>query len=330
MIEGSDTINYNTLINRTGDRFRQSRELKTRLKQLVPGGGHACAKDDDQYPQLAPGLMPRGNGAQAVVPESGCYLSLHGIRKEYPGSGGQSTPVLSSIDFEMQTGEFVAFVGASGAGKTTLLKIIAGLLEPTAGRVQLQGRTIAGPPPEMVYLSQQYSKSLLPWRTVLKNVEFPLEHRAGISRAERRERAQEALRGVGLADAANRYPWQLSGGMQQRVTIARALAARPSVLLLDEAFSSVDALTRMELQDLVLDTWQRYALTIVLITHDIDEATYLSDRVAVLSGSPARIVETLATGLSRPRAQIATRADPRFLELRNHLYELVCRPAEGL
>jgi NitT/TauT family transport system ATP-binding protein len=266
-----------------------------------------------------------------VVPESGGYLSLHGVRKEYPGSGGQSTPVLSSIDFEIQAGEFVAFVGASGAGKTTLLKIIAGLLEPTAGRVQLQGRTIAGPPREMVYLSQQYSKSLLPWRTVIKNVEFPLEHRAEIPRAERRERAQEALRGVGLAEAANRYPWQLSGGMQQRVTIARALAARPSVLLLDEAFSSVDALTRMELQDLVLDTWQRHALTILLVTHDIDEAIYLSDRVAVLSSrSPSRIVETLATGLSRPRAQIATRADPRFLELRNHLYELVCRPRETL
>jgi NitT/TauT family transport system ATP-binding protein len=272
-----------------------------------------------------------GRAAQAVVPESGGYLSVHGVRKEYRGSGGQPTPVLSSIDFEVQAGEFVAFVGASGAGKTTLLKIIAGLLEPTAGRVQLQGRTITCPPREMVYLSQQYSKSLLPWRTVIKNVEFPLEHRAGISRAERRERAQEALRGVGLAEAANRYPWQLSGGMQQRVTIARALAARPSVLLLDEAFSSVDALTRMELQDLVLDTWQRHALTILLVTHDIDEAIYLSDRVAVLSRcSPSRIVETLATRLSRPRAQIATRADPRFLELRNHLYELVCRPGEAL
>jgi NitT/TauT family transport system ATP-binding protein len=271
----------------------------------------------------------RPHPAQAVGPGSARYLSLHGVRKDYPGIGGQPAPVLSSIDFEIRAGEFVAFVGASGAGKTTLLKIIAGLLEPTAGCVQLQGRTLVGPPREMVYLSQQYSKSLLPWRTVIRNVEFPLEHRSGISRAERRERAQAALHAVGLAQEANRHPWQLSGGMQQRVTIARALAARPSVLLLDEAFSSVDALTRMELQDLVLDTWQRHALTILLVTHDIDEAIYLSDRVAVLSRPPARMVETLATGLSRPRAQIATRADPRFLELRNHLYELVCRPAEA-
>jgi NitT/TauT family transport system ATP-binding protein len=163
---------------------------------------------------------------------------------------------------------------------------------------------------------------------VSKNVEFPLEHRREIPRAECRERALEALRNVGLAAVADRFPWQLSGGMQQRVTIARALAARPSVLLLDEAFSSVDALTRMELQDLVLDTWQRHALTIVLVTHDIDEAIYLSDRVAVMAETPARIVETLATGLPRPRTQIATRAHARFLELRHHLYERVCAAVE--
>jgi NitT/TauT family transport system ATP-binding protein len=253
------------------------------------------------------------------------FLSLRGLGKAYPGTGGHAVPVLAPLSFDVAQGEFVAIVGPSGTGKTTLLKIIAGLLESSTGTVQLGGRTVAGPPPEMVYLSQQYGKSLLPWRTVLKNVEFPLEHRGEISRAERTNRALEALRGVGLGEVPHRYPWQLSGGMQQRVTIARALAARPSVLLLDEAFSSVDALTRMELQDLMLDTWQRHALTIVLVTHDIDEAIYLSDRVAVMSHPPARIVETLVTGLPRPRSQIATRAEPRFLELRNHLYERVRR-----
>ena len=254
------------------------------------------------------------------------FLSLHDVRKVYPGGEGRTVQVLAPISFEVGKGEFVAIVGPSGTGKTTLLKIIAGLVEPTGGTVHLDGRLVTGPPPEMVYLSQQYGKSLLPWRTVQKNVEFPLEHRGEVSRAERTERALEALRSVGLSQVPHRYPWQLSGGMQQRVTIARALAARPSVLLLDEAFSSVDALTRMELQDLMLDTWRRHALTVVLVTHDIDEAIYLSDRVAVMSHPPARIVETLSTGLPRPRAQIATRAEPRFLELRNRLYERVRQP----
>ena len=254
------------------------------------------------------------------------FLTLIGVRKDYTSRSGQTTRVLSPIQLQIHKGEFLSIVGPSGTGKTTLLKIMAGLVAPSAGQVRLLGRSIDAPPPEMVYLSQQYGKSLLPWRTVVKNVEFALEHRAQVNRAQRRERAMEALANVGLAGVCDRYPWQLSGGMQQRVTIARALAARPSVLLLDEAFSSVDALTRMELQDLILDTWRRHALTVVLVTHDIDEAIYLSDRVAVMSHPPASIVEIISTGLARPRAQIETRADPRFLELRYRLYEFVRRP----
>ena len=276
---------------------------------------------------------PTSDARDAVAPPAGgaClsagFLAIQGVRKDYASGNGAPTRVLAPIDLEIHAGEFVSIVGPSGTGKTTLLKIVAGLIEPSAGAVRLQGRAITAPPPEMVYLSQQYSKSLLPWRTVLKNVEFPLEHRRDVTRAERHERALEVLAGVGLSSVADRYPWQLSGGMQQRVTIARALAARPSVLLLDEAFSSVDALTRMELQDLILQTWQEHALTVLLVTHDIDEAIYLSDRVAAMSHPPASIVELLSTGLSRPREQIGTRADARFLELRNHLYELVRRPA---
>jgi len=268
-----------------------------------------------------------GNAPPATA--AGSFLSLRNLGKTYPGTGGHAVPVLAPLSFDVAQGEFVAVVGPSGSGKTTLLKIIAGLIEPSTGTVQLGGRKLSGPPPEMVYLSQQYGKSLLPWRTVLKNVEFPLEHRREISRAERTERALEALRGVGLGDVPHRYPWQLSGGMQQRVTIARALAARPSVLLLDEAFSSVDALTRMELQDLMLDTWQRHALTIVLVTHDIDEAIYLSDRIFVLSEAPARITQTLATNLPRPRNQLSTRALARFMDLRGRLYEQVRRRVPG-
>ena len=264
-------------------------------------------------------------GREAAA-KTDALLSLQGIGKTYPDGAGQMNRVLAQVGFDVHAGEFVAIVGASGSGKTTLLKIMAGLVDPSEGRVRLGGRVVDGPPREMVYLSQQYSKSLLPWRTVMKNVQFPLEHRPEVDRRERRARALTALTSVGLGAVGNRYPWQLSGGMQQRVTLARALTARPSVLLLDEAFASVDALPRMELQDLVLGTWQQHALTIVLVTHDIDEAIYLSDRVALLAGSPARIVETLATGLPRPRAQIATRADGQFLELRDHLYGLVCAP----
>jgi NitT/TauT family transport system ATP-binding protein len=263
---------------------------------------------------------------RADVAESTSLLTLRGICKDYVDGNGAIAHVLAPIDLDIHRGEFLAIVGPSGTGKTTLLKIVAGLLEPSGGRVALQGRAVTGPPAEMVYLSQQYGKSLLPWRTVLRNVEFPLEHRANVSRTERRERARTALADVGLAGVEERFPWQLSGGMQQRVTIARALVARPSVLLLDEAFSSVDALTRMELQDLILATWCEHALTIVLVTHDIDVAIYLADRVAVMSHPPARIVELLPTDLPRPREQIATRANAHFLQLRTRLYECVRRP----
>jgi NitT/TauT family transport system ATP-binding protein len=184
----------------------------------------------------------------------------------------------------------------------------------------LNGRPIDGPPTEIVYIAQQYNKSLFPWRTVQENAEFPLEHRRDVSRVERAARAKESLTRVGLADVADRYPWQLSGGMQQRVAIARALVARPTVLLLDEPFSSVDALTRMDLQDLMLAAWHEHALTVVLVTHDVEEAVYLSDRLAVMTGQPARIGEMLEIDLPRPRDQLTTRDTPRFLELRHYLY----------
>ena len=277
-------------------------------------------------PEQSPSATPLRVGSSGPS----AFLALKAISKDYIANNGSVNKVLAPIDLDIHHGEFLSIVGPSGTGKTTLLKIIAGLIVPTAGRVSLQGRAVTVPPPEMVYLSQQYGKSLLPWRTVLKNVEFPLEHRADVTRNERRARALRALDDVGLALVGDSYPWQLSGGMQQRVTIARALAARPSVLLLDEAFSSVDALTRMELQDLILNTWREHALTVVLVTHDIDEAIYLSDRIAVMSHPPATIVELISTGLARPRAQIATHADSRFLELRNHLYERVRRrPGAG-
>ena len=178
------------------------------------------------------------------------FLSLQDVRKEFIVDRQRAVAALDQVTIDVREHEFLGIVGPSGCGKTTLLRIIAGLIPATRGDVLLRGRRVAAPPAEIVYIAQQYSKSLFPWRSVLGNAEFPLEHHREVTRAERTARAKEALARVGLPDVTDRYPWQLSGGMQQRVAIARALVARPTVLLLDEPFSSVDALTRMELQDL--------------------------------------------------------------------------------
>lgn len=249
-------------------------------------------------------------------------LSIEGMGKKFVVERNRVISVLDGIMLDVQPGEFVSIIGSSGCGKTTLLKVVGGLLRPTTGRVLFEDCVIERPPLNAVYLSQLYNKSLFPWRTVVQNVEFALESR-NITRRERTVRARESLFGVGLGDVLDRYPWQLSGGMQQRVAIARALVARPRLLLMDEPFSSVDAMTRLDLQDLTLRAWQEFQLTIILVTHDIEEAIYLSDRVAVLADRPARIVETLSVDLARPRDQLATRESPLFIDVRHHLYERV-------
>ncbi len=186
-------------------------------------------------------------------------------------------------------------------------------------KVLLDGKSIHAPPPGVIYLFQQYAKSLFAWRTVIDNVMFPLENLPRAMRPELRRRCQDYLHQVGLKGFEDKYPWQLSGGMQQRVAIARALAANPKVLLLDEPFSAVDALTRMELQSLVLELWEREKFTAVLVTHDVEEAVFLADRVAVLSASPTALNEIIDVRLPRPRDQLSTREEPRFLKLRHHL-----------
>jgi NitT/TauT family transport system ATP-binding protein len=190
------------------------------------------------------------------------------------------------------------------------------------------GRAVTAPPPDMVYLFQQYTKSLFPWRRVKDNVAFPLEHRPGIGRREIAARCRRYLAMVGLEGFEDHYPWQLSGGMQQRVAIARALAAEPRVLLMDEPFSAVDALTRLELQTLVLDIWQRQKLTVLLVTHDVDEAVFMADRVAVLTRRPSTIATVVDTGLPRPRHAIQSRELPRFLSLRHMLIDMLLKPGE--
>lgn len=247
-------------------------------------------------------------------------LSLRNVRKVF-GDADDKDCILAfdDISLDVAPSEFVAIVGPSGCGKSTLLRIAAGLMPPSAGEVRLDGRLIDAPPPRVVYLFQQYAKSLFSWRTVLQNVMFPLESAPRSERAQLRARCAEYLQQVGLAGFESKYPWQLSGGMQQRVAIARALAAEPRVLLLDEPFSAVDALTRMELQSLVLDLWRQNGFTAVLVTHDVDEAIFIADRVAVLSARPTTLSQIVPVALPRPRHQLTTREDRRFLELRHHL-----------
>ena len=247
-------------------------------------------------------------------------LRFDQVRHVYPGTGKEAHFVaFEGFSLDIASSEFVAVVGPSGCGKSTLLRLAAGLMQPTGGRMWLDNRPFSSPAAGVVYLFQQYSKSLFPWRNVLQNVMFPLETSPPGSRAEYQHQCREYIRQVGLAGFEEKYPWQLSGGMQQRVAIARALAAQPRLLLLDEPFSAVDALTRMELQSLVLELWSASKFTALLVTHDVDEAVFLADRVAVLSSRPTRLSEVVEVGLPRPRDQIRTRELPRFLELRHHL-----------
>lgn len=227
-------------------------------------------------------------------------LSLRNVSKTFGDADhGEQLLALDGISIDVAPQEFLAIVGPSGCGKSTLLRIAAGLMAPTSGEVEENGKHIAGPPDRFVYLFQRYSKSLFAWRTVLENVMFPLEGAPRSDRAQSRDRCRQYIRQVGLAGFEDRYPWQLSGGMQQRVAIARALAAGPDVLLFDEPFSAVDALTRMELQSLVLDLWRQNGFTAVLVTHDVEEAIFLADGVAVLSARPSKISEIILAAATR-------------------------------
>jgi len=220
---------------------------------------------------------------------------------------------IGGLSFTVRAGELVCVVGPSGCGKSTLLRTISGLVEPSRGDVSLNGSHLA-------VVFQDYSRSLFPWLSVQGNVEFPLR---GLPRAERRARAAEALEWVGLSGAARKRPWQLSGGMQQRVAIARALAYRPSLLLMDEPFASVDAQTRFELEDLLLRVRREHDTTVLVVTHDIDESVYLGDRILVLSGSPARLVADLEVPLPAERDQVTTRTDEGFVALRSKVARLL-------
>lgn len=253
-------------------------------------------------------------------------LQIQNLSKSYRQAGGETTPAIGNVSCEVEAGEFVTFVGPSGCGKTTLLMTIAGLLSPSEGRVLVSGKEVNGPPADLVLLFQEYNKSLFAWRTVNGNVRFGLEARGDRS-PQAALKARSLLDLVGLTGFENHFPWELSGGMQQRVAIARALAYEPKVLLMDEPFGSLDALTRLELEDALLRLWAELKTTIVFITHDIEEAIYLSDRIWVLSRRPSEIIEEVRVDFSRPRNQLSTRAEARFMEIRNKIYRQISNPA---
>src|SRR5438128_2451163 len=241
------------------------------------------------------------------------YLRVDGLEKRFTSHGRAA---FKDITFSVSQGEFVVLIGPSGCGKSTLLHIMAGLSQPTAGDVRLQGEAIGEPRPEMMFVFQQYTKSIFPWKTVLQNVLLGVKYHSGASRQEMKKHCLEQLDLVGLGRYPNYYPYQLSGGMQQRVAIARALARRPKILLMDEPFSALDAMMRVELQDLLLKLWSELKLTVLFVTHDLDEALYLAQRVIMLSASPATVAEDVRVPLAYPRQQIETRSDPVYLQLR--------------
>jgi NitT/TauT family transport system ATP-binding protein len=247
-------------------------------------------------------------------------LKVEHLGKTY-GEGEQAVEAIGDLEFEVHEKEFVCIVGPSGCGKTTLLKCMSGLLEPTRGEVRLHDQPIDGPPERMALVFQEYSRSLFPWMTIRQNVAFPLRRK----QVDKDKLVEEAIESVGLSGFADRYPWELSGGMQQRVAIARALAYQPEILLMDEPFASVDAQTRADLEDLVLELRGRYGVTVVFVTHDIDESVYLGDRVIVLTPAPTTVQEICEVALPEPRDQVETKELPEFARLRAHVFRSIKR-----
>ncbi|MFB8002852.1 ABC transporter ATP-binding protein [Nocardia sp. NPDC056000] len=251
---------------------------------------------------------------------SGVKLALSGVRKDFPVRGENAAfTALEDITVDVRDGEFLVLVGPSGSGKSTLLDLLGGLSKPTTGQILLDGAPITGPGLDRGIVFQQYA--LLPWRTARTNIEFGLEAK-GIRRRERRQIAEHYLELVGLAGFGDRYPHELSGGMKQRVAIARSLAFDPEVLLMDEPFAALDAQTRESLQDELLRIWKTTGKTILFITHGIDEAVYLGQRVAVLTSRPGRVKAVVDIALDRD-GDADIRSSESFREVRHHIWSLL-------
>lgn len=269
--------------------------------------------------------MIRGESGKAPAPmpdvqsrpdrRSPNILSLESVSLSYG-----TNLVLDRISLEVANGEFLSVVGPSGCGKTTLLRLLAGHVAPSSGAIQFKGEKVTKPSRDRAIVFQDYNRSLLPWRKVWANVALALEG-LGLSKKDRREQSQALLTQMNLGHVADQYPAALSGGMQQRVQIARCLAQEPSLLLMDEPFGALDAMTRQSLQDEVSRLAAETRLTVVFITHDLEEAIYLGDRVVSLAALPGRISDIVNVGLPRPRNQLTTREEPLFLEHRHRLFE---------
>lgn len=245
-------------------------------------------------------------------------ISVQDVRKTFQLKNKEFV-ALEKVNLNIADNEFVTVVGPSGCGKSTLMNILGGLEEATAGQALVDGRNVSGPGPERGVIFQQYA--LFPWLTVRKNVEFGLKV-AGVNAKDRRERAEHFIDMVGLSQFADALPKMLSGGMKQRCAIARAYAVNPSILLMDEPFGALDALTRVKLQEQLLDTWNREKRTVMFITHDVDEAVFLANRVVVMAARPGRIHEVIDVDLPYPRTE-EVRLSPEFAELRNRVWHAV-------
>ena len=249
------------------------------------------------------------------------YLSVEGVTKTFETRKGDFV-ALADIDLQIAKGEFVTLIGHSGCGKSTLLNLVAGLLKPSDGTILLAGKHVDGPGPDRGVVFQNHS--LLPWLTCFENVHLAVERVFKQKRPILKKRTHEALELVGLSHAEHKYPHEISGGMKQRVGIARALAIEPKVLLLDEPFGALDALTRATLQDELMRIVAQTGATVLMVTHDVDEAVLLSDRVVMMTNGPAaRIGEVLEVDLPRPRERLALAHDARFMELRASVLEFL-------
>jgi NitT/TauT family transport system ATP-binding protein len=264
----------------------------------------------------APAARGTAPSAPAVAGRGHILIRDMGIRF---GRGSAAVQAVSGVDLEVRLGEFVSLIGPSGCGKSTLLNVVGGFLEPTSGSATMDGQPIKGPGADRGVVFQQYS--LFPWMTVRTNVEFGLKMQ-GVARSKRQQTARTLLGLAGLLSFENHYPDQLSGGMKQRVGIVRALATSPQVLLMDEPFGALDSQTRVVMQEILTNMWQQFRLSVLFITHDIEEAIFLSDRIYVMTARPGRIKAEIEVPLPRPRAAEMTVSRP-FLDLRFKLHELI-------
>jgi NitT/TauT family transport system ATP-binding protein len=285
----------------------------------LPGGLYALNELNDQSNW---NVLNTSRQANTMVEIQGVSKSFHKTVKDIT----TEVKALADVSLSIRANEFVSIIGPSGCGKTTLLKMIDGLIPYDSGKILIDGKQVTAPGPDRAVVFQAFA--LLPWRTVLTNVEFSLELRQ-VPKEERAKTARDYLKRVGLADFENHYPHELSGGMQQRAGLARALAVNPSILLMDEPFGAVDAQTRQLLQEELLELWQRERKTVIFITHSMDEAVYLSDRVVVMTPRPGKVAEILDVPLPRPRVSEEVRRDAKFVDLTNYIWESLKKAMEN-